>query len=48
MDEAFNGLTNHRNVVNDLIIFNDDESNYVNHVRQFVQRCSNTDVPTQR
>ena len=44
IDEAFKGLTNYRRVVDDVIIFDDNESNHVNHDCQFVQRCADKGI----
>ena len=41
MDEAFQGLTNHRRIVNDVIIFDENKRTHAIHVMQFLQRCGN-------
>ena len=40
MDEAFAGLSGYRRVVDDVVIFDSDETNHAAHVRQFLQRCA--------
>ena len=40
MDEAFQGLTNYRRIVDDVIIFDEDKRTHATHVRQFLQRCA--------
>ena len=44
IDEAFKGLTNYKRIVDDVIIFDDNESNRVNHVRHYVQRCADKGI----
>ena len=41
MDEAFQGLTNYRRIVNDVIIFDENKRTHAIHVMQFLQRCDN-------
>ena len=40
MDEAFAGLTGYRRVVDDIVIYDSDSTQHAEHVRQFLQRCS--------
>ena len=40
MDEAFSGLTGYRRIVDDLVIYNSDSTKHTEHVRQFLQRCT--------
>ena len=40
MDEAFAGLTGYRRVVDDVVIYDSDPTQHMNHVRQFLQRCA--------
>jgi len=39
MAEAFAGLTGFRHVVDDIIIYDEDEIEHAAHVRQFLKRC---------
>lgn len=40
MDEAFEGLPGFHRVVDDIVIHNNDIMHHTQHVRQFLQRCS--------
>ena len=40
MDEAFSGLTGYRRIVDDIVIYDSDETQHAQHVRQFLQRCA--------
>ena len=40
MDEAFAGLTGYRRIVDDVVIYDSDPTQHMNHVRQFLQRCA--------
>ena len=40
MDEAFAGLTGYRRIVDDIVIYDSDEAQHTDHVRQFLRRCS--------
>ena len=40
MTEAFVGLTGFRRVVDDIIIYDDNELQHATHVRQFLQHCA--------
>ena len=42
MDEAFAGLSGYRRVVDDVVIYDSDETKHATHVRQFLQRCAIT------
>ena len=44
MDEAFQGLTNYRRIVDDVIIFDEDKRTHATHVRQFLQRCADKEI----
>ena len=44
LDEAFRGLHNYRRVVDDVVIYDDNETSHVTHVRQFLQRCADKGV----
>ena len=44
MDEAFEGLTGFRKVVDDVIIFSRTRLEHLQHVRQFLQRCQDRGV----
>ena len=39
MVEAFEGLSGFRRVVDDIVIYDKDETSHINHVRQFLQWC---------
>ena len=39
MDEAFAGLEGYRRVVDDVVIFDQDETQHATHVQSFLQRC---------
>ena len=38
MAEAFEGLTGFRRIVDDIVIYDQDEASHIDHVRQFLQR----------
>lgn len=40
MDEAFAGLTGYRCIVDDVVIYDSDTTQHIDHVRQFLQRCA--------
>jgi len=40
MDEAFSGLSGYRRIVDDIVIYDQDPDKHTDHVRQFLQRCS--------
>ena len=44
MDEAFQGLDNYRRIVDDVIIFDENEKNHVARIRQFLQRCADKGI----
>ena len=44
LDEAFRGLHNYRRIVNDVVIYDDNETSHETHVRQFLQRCADKGV----
>ena len=44
MAEAFVGLTGFRRIVDDIIIYDDNELQHATHVRQFLQRCADKQI----
>ena len=44
MDEAFAGLTGYRRIVDDVVIYDSDPSQHLDHVRQFLQRCAEQQI----
>ena len=44
MAEAFKGLSGFRRIVDDIVIFDKDKGNHKEHVRQFIQRCSDRKI----
>ena len=40
LDEAFQGLKNYRRIVDDVVIFDNKETDHLAHIRQFLKRCS--------
>ena len=44
MAEAFEGLTGFRRIVDDIVIYDQDEASHIDHVRQFLQRCRNQGI----
>ena len=44
MDEAFEGLSGYRRVVDDVVIFDKDEAQHAPHVRQFLARCAERNI----
>ena len=40
MDEAFAGLSGYRCIVDDVVIYDNDEAQHAGHIRQFLQRCT--------
>ena len=44
MYEAFQGLSDFRRIVDDILIFDEDPTSHVNHVRQFLQRCEDRGI----
>ena len=44
MAEAFTGLTGFRRVVDDIIIYDNDEQQHATYVRQFLQRCTDKHI----
>ena len=44
MDEAFQGLTNYRRTVNDVIIFDEDKRTHATHVRKLLQKCADKGI----
>ena len=48
MDEALAGMKDFRKIVNDVIIFDQDEQEHVEHVRQIVQHCQRKNISLNR
>ena len=48
MAEAFEGLKGFRRVVDDIVIYDKDETDHVDHVRQFLQRCRDKGISLNR
>ena len=48
MDEAFSGLFGYRRVVDDIVIYDQDPDKHADHVRQFLQRCSERGITLNR
>ena len=48
MAEAFEGLIGFRRVVDDVIIYDKDISSHVGHMKQFLQRCQESNIHKQR
>ena len=44
MDEAFEGLSGYRRIVDDVIIFDSDEAQHARHVKQFLSRCAEKSI----
>ena len=44
MDEAFEGLSGYRRIVDDVVIFDCDEAQHTHHVRQFLARCAEKNI----
>ena len=44
MDDAFAGLTGYRRIVDDIVIYDSDPAQHIDHVRQFLQRCSERQI----
>ena len=44
MDEALAGLKEFRKIVDDVVIFDQDEQEHVEHVRQILQRCQEKNI----
>ena len=44
MDEAFSGLTGYRRIVDDVVIYDNDEAQHERHVRQFLQIYAERDI----
>ena len=44
LDEAFQGLKNYRRIVDDVVIFDNKETDHLAHVRQFLKRCSDKGI----
>ena len=44
MDDAFAGLTGYCRIVDDIVIYNSDPAQHIDHVRQFLQRCAERQI----
>ena len=44
MDEAFAGLTGYRRVIDDIVIYDSNPTQHINHVHQFLQRCAERQI----
>lgn len=44
MDEAFAGLLGYRRIVDDVVIYDSNEDEHADHVRQFLQRCTDKKI----
>ena len=44
MDEAFAGLTGYRRIVDDVVIYDSETTQHIDHVRQFLQRCTDQQI----
>ena len=44
MDEAFAGLTGYRRVIDDVVIYDSDATQHTDHVRQFLQWCTERQI----
>ena len=48
MNEAFDGLSGYRRVVDDVVIYDSDEEQHDSHVRLFLQRCNEKNITLNR
>ena len=48
MDEAFDGLSGYRRVVDDVVIYDSDEEQHDSRVRLFLQRCNEKNITLNR
>ena len=48
MDEAFQGLTNIRKIVDDVVAYDDEEHQHVEHVRAILRRCKDRPISLNR
>ena len=48
MDEALAGIKDFRKIVDDVVIFDHDEQEHVEHVRQILQRCQEKNISLNR
>ena len=44
MDEAFVGMHNFRKIVDDVVIFDEDKSEHIKHVQQFLHHCEEKNI----
>ena len=48
MDEAFRGLTNIRKIVDDVVVYDEDQQQHVEHVQAILRRCEERGVSLNR
>jgi len=48
MEEALEGLSGYRRIVDDIVIYDKDPQQYVQHVKQFLQWCSDKQLSPNR
>ncbi len=48
MDEAFQGLTSIRKIVDDVIVYDENKPRHVQHVREILRRCENKGISLNR
>ena len=48
MEEALKGLSGYRRIVDDIVIYDKDPQQYVQHVKQFLQWCSDKQLSPNR
>ena len=48
MDEALQGLSNFRKIVDDIVIYDDELTKHVEHVRRFLARCAEKGISLHR
>ena len=48
MDEAFAGIQGIRKIVDDVVVFDEDEQQHVEHVREILHRCEEKGISLNR
>ena len=48
MDDAFDGLSNQKKVVNDILAYGKDVKEHVNQIRTLLQRCQKKGISTSK
>ena len=48
MVEALEGLTGYHRIVDDIVIYDKDPQQHVQHVKQFLQQCKDKKIPINR